>query len=115
MSDSGGIQEEAATIGKPVIILRESTERPEVLESGYGFLTEDDYNKITDVFGKLYANNNGYEDLAQKPNPFGDGRASERILNFLQLGEIQTFIQNYPKSAEDVLHFQDRVQPRGQV
>ena len=115
MSDSGGIQEEASTIGKPVIILRESTERPEVLESGYGFLTKDDYNKITDVFGKLYANINEYKDFAQKPNPFGDGRASERILNFLQLEEIQTFIQNYPDSAEDILDFQDRIQPRRQM
>jgi UDP-N-acetylglucosamine 2-epimerase len=115
MSDSGGIQEEAATIGKPVIILRESTERPEVLESGYGFLTEDDNNKITNVFSKLHANNNGYNDLAQKPNPFGDGRASERIFNFLRLEEIRTFIQNYPESAEDVLDFQDSIQPRRQV
>jgi UDP-N-acetylglucosamine 2-epimerase (non-hydrolysing) len=115
MSDSGGIQEEASTIGKPVIILRESTERPEVLESGYGFLTEDDYNKITDVFGILHANNIAYKDQAQKPNPFGDGRASERILNFLQLEEIRTFIQNYPESAEDVIDVQDKIQPWRQV
>jgi UDP-N-acetylglucosamine 2-epimerase (non-hydrolysing) len=115
MSDSGGIQEEASTLGKPVIILRESTERPEVLESGYGFLTKDDFDKITDVFSKLHANNNEFKDLARKSNPFGDGKASERILNFLQLEEIRTFVQNYPESAEDILDIRDRIQPRSQV
>jgi UDP-N-acetylglucosamine 2-epimerase (non-hydrolysing) len=115
MSDSGGIQEEASTLGKHVIILRESTERPEVLESGYGFLTKDDFDKITDVFSKLHANNNEFKDLARKSNPFGDGKASERILNFLQLEEIRTFVQNYPESAEDILDIRDRIQPRSQV
>jgi UDP-N-acetylglucosamine 2-epimerase len=115
LSDSGGIQEEASTIGKPVIILRESTERPEVLESGYGFLTEDDLTKITDVFSKLHANESGYKDLARIPKPFGDGRASERILDFLRLEEIQTFIENYPASAEDILVYEDKVQPWRQV
>jgi UDP-N-acetylglucosamine 2-epimerase (non-hydrolysing) len=112
MSDSGGIQEEASTIGKPVIILRESTERPEVLESGYGFLTEDNVEKIFDVFGVLHANKNGHRDLAKRKNPFGDGRASERILNFLQLEEIRTFIRNYPDSAEEVLDLKAKIQPR---
>jgi UDP-N-acetylglucosamine 2-epimerase len=112
MSDSGGIQEEASTIGKPVIILRENTERPEVLESGYGFLTEDDIDKITDVFDKLHANNNDYKDLARKPNPFGDGKAAERILNFLQLEDIQRFIENYPESAEEILDLKDRIKVR---
>jgi UDP-N-acetylglucosamine 2-epimerase (non-hydrolysing) len=115
LSDSGGIQEEASTIGKPVIILRESTERPEVLESGYGFLTRDDQNKIAEVFSKLHANNKEYKDLAKKPNPFGDGRASERILNFLRLEKIQNFIENYPESAEDALLCEDRVQTWRQV
>ena len=115
MSDSGGIQEEASTIGKPVIILRESTERPEVLESGYGFLTNDDYTKITDIFRKLHANDNGYKDLARMPKPFGDGKASERILAFLRLEEVRTFIENYPATAEDILVYQDKVQPWRQV
>jgi UDP-N-acetylglucosamine 2-epimerase (non-hydrolysing) len=111
LSDSGGIQEEASTIGKPVIILRESTERPEVLEFGYGFLTEDDCNKIADVFGKLHASDEGFKSFAQKPSPFGDGRASERILRFLRLRKIRTFIENYPASAEDILVYEDKVQP----
>ena len=115
MSDSGGIQEEASTIGKPVIILRESTERPEVLESGYGFLTEDDQDKITDIFGKLHAHNNGYEDLSRMSKPFGDGKASERILDFLRLDGVRTFIENYPATAEDYLDHEDKVQPWRQL
>ncbi len=112
LSDSGGIQEEAATMGKPVIILRESTERPEVLESGYGFLTEDDEQKVLDIFGKLYANNNGHKDLARRANPFGDGKAAERIHRFLQRKEIRAFIHNYPASAEAVLAIKNGIQPR---
>jgi UDP-N-acetylglucosamine 2-epimerase len=115
MSDSGGIQEEASTIGKPVIILRESTERPEVLESGYGFLTEDDYTKITDIFGQLHAKDDGYEDLARMPKPFGDGRAADRILAFLRLEVVRTFIENYPASAEDILACEDKIQSWRQV
>lgn len=115
MSDSGGIQEEASTIGKPVIILRESTERPEVLESGYGFLKEDNSIKITDIFRKLHAIDNGYEDLARMPKPFGDGRASERILDFLRLEEVRAFIENYPATAEDILDYKAKVQPWRQV
>lgn len=109
LSDSGGIQEEASTLGIPVIILRESTERPEVLESGYGFLTEDDEQKVLEIFGKLYANTNGHKDLARKVNPFGDGRAAERIHTFLQQREVQAFIRNYPASAEAVLTFKNDV------
>ncbi len=109
MTDSGGIQEEASTIGKPVIILRESTERPEVIESGYGFLAEHDEEKIADLFGQLYVNTNGHKDLAKKENPFGDGKASDRILKFLQLEETKSFIENYPASAETYLNFQGKI------
>jgi len=109
MTDSGGIQEEASTIGKAVIIFRESTERPEVIESGYGFLAEDDEEKIAYLFGQLYANNNGHKNLAKKKNPFGDGKASDRILKFLQLEETRNFIENYPASAETYLNFQGKI------
>lgn len=105
MTDSGGIQEEASTIGKNVIILRESTERPEVLESGYGFLTESDEGKIIEVFGELYTDKKSNKVLEKRSNPFGDGKASDRILGFLQLKEVQSFIANYPASAERVLDF----------
>jgi len=110
LTDSGGIQEEASTMGKAVIILRESTERPEVIESGYGFLAEHDEKKIIELFGQLYANRNGHKDIARKKNPFGDGKASDRILKLLQLEEIQSFIKGYPVSAETFLNFQEKIQ-----
>jgi len=102
LTDSGGIQEEAATIGKPVIILRESTERPEVIDSGYGFVTDADPERIVRAFERLYAMDR-FDSLARSTNPFGDGKASDRILAFLKLEETRRFIGRYPESSEDVL------------
>jgi UDP-N-acetylglucosamine 2-epimerase len=103
LTDSGGIQEEAATIGKPVIILRECTERPEVVESGYGIVTEADPDRITGSFERLFALD-GHAGLARRANPFGDGKASDRIMAFLDREETRSFIARYPASAGDVLH-----------
>ncbi len=102
LTDSGGIQEEAATIGKPVIILRESTERPEVIDSGYGFVADADPERIERAFERLYAMDR-FDSLARSVNPFGDGKASDRILAFLKLEETRRFIERYPESSEDVL------------
>jgi len=109
LTDSGGIQEEATTLGKNVIILRENTERPEVIESGYGFLTESIANKIVETFSSLYPNGATSKRTDKKTNPFGDGKASDRILKFLQSREIQDFIEDYPDSAETRLKIKDKI------
>jgi UDP-N-acetylglucosamine 2-epimerase len=97
MTDSGGIQEEAPTFKKPILILRESTERPEVIEAGVGFLTGPDTHKIIDTFQQLYHDRKFYLKVAKKQNPFGDGKASNRILKFFQRKDIQNFIEHYPE------------------
>jgi len=103
MTDSGGIQEEAPTFHKPILILRECTERPEVIRAGVGFLTGPDTRKIIDTFQRLYQDKEFYQKVAKKQNPFGDGKASNRILKFFQRKDIQNFIEHYPESYDQVL------------
>ncbi|MBN1445045.1 MAG: UDP-N-acetylglucosamine 2-epimerase (non-hydrolyzing) [Candidatus Omnitrophica bacterium] len=100
MTDSGGIQEEAPTFRRPVLVLRESTERPEIIESGTGFLTGTDDKKICRVFSKLYEDRDFYKRATRVKNPFGDGKASERILKFFLNRDVQDFISRYPASFD---------------
>jgi UDP-N-acetylglucosamine 2-epimerase (non-hydrolysing) len=79
MSDSGGIQEEAASLDKHIIILRDVTERPEVVEAGFGYLCGSDKALIITTFEKLLLQEND----GTRVNPFGDGKSSERILDIL--------------------------------
>lgn len=78
ISDSGGIQEEAPSLQKRILILRNETERPEVLDCGCGILVGDDISKIKENFYKIWNNSSEYVFESNK-NPFGDGKASERI------------------------------------
>ncbi|HBG83013.1 MAG TPA: UDP-N-acetylglucosamine 2-epimerase (non-hydrolyzing), partial [Acinetobacter radioresistens] len=80
MTDSGGIQEESPTYQKPVLILRDVTERPEVVEAGCGVLVGTDVTKIVQEFSRLMDDHSYYLQHAEVENPFGDGRASGRIL-----------------------------------
>lgn len=79
MSDSGGVQEEAPTLGVPVLILRESTERPEVVESGWGKLVGTDSALIVREATNLLRNDQARADMTRQANPFGDGFAARRI------------------------------------
>jgi len=81
LTDSGGLQEEAPTLNKPVIVLREVTERPEGLHVGTLVLAGTQEDIIYDMTATLLADKQKYEQMANKPNPFGDGNASERIVN----------------------------------
>lgn len=81
ISDSGGIQEEAPSFNKPVIVLRDTTERPEGINQGLAFLAGSDKGKIFDYF-KFISNNT----IEFKSNPYGDGKSSERILQILKEG-----------------------------
>lgn len=81
MTDSGGIQEESPTYQKPVLILRDVTERPEVVDAGCGILVGTDPDKIRKEFSQLMDDSAYYRQHAEVENPFGDGYASERILN----------------------------------
>jgi UDP-N-acetylglucosamine 2-epimerase (non-hydrolysing) len=83
LSDSGGIQEEAPALGKPVLILRNTTERPEAVEAGTARLVGTNAAAIVSECERLLLDPDHYQSMARAKNPFGDGRASERILAVL--------------------------------
>jgi len=83
LSDSGGIQEEAPSFSKPLLVLRDTTERPEVIHAGCAMLVGTDQECIVTEATRLLSNNAAYASMADKPNPFGDGKAAERIADLL--------------------------------
>jgi hypothetical protein len=83
LSDSGGIQEEAPALGKPVLVLRNTTERPEAIEAGTARLVGTDIAAIVSECERLLTDPEHYRAMAHAGNPFGDGHASERILDVL--------------------------------
>ena len=83
MTDSGGIQEEAPALGKPVLVMRDTTERPEALEAGTVKLVGTDYEKIVNEVFKLLNNQEYYDRMSKAINPYGDGIACGRIVKRL--------------------------------
>jgi len=83
LTDSGGIQEEAPGLGKPVLVMRDTTERPEALDAGTVKLVGTDYQKIMDEVSILLDNKDVYERMSKAVNPYGDGLACERIVKEL--------------------------------
>ena len=83
LTDSGGIQEEAPGLGKPVLVMRDTTERPEALEAGTVKLVGTDYDKIVNEVSALLENREYYERMSKAVNPYGDGKACERIVTVL--------------------------------
>lgn len=84
LTDSGGIQEEAPGLGKPVLVMRDTTERPEALEAGTVKLVGTNYDKIVNETSKLIDDIKFYETMSKAVNPYGDGQACERIINALK-------------------------------
>ena len=87
LTDSGGIQEEAPSLGKPVLVMRETTERPEGIDAGTALLVGTDEERIYRETARLLSNDAAYEQMAQARNPYGDGKATERILSVLSSRE----------------------------
>lgn len=83
LTDSGGIQEEAPGLGKPVLVMRNTTERPEALEAGTVKLVGADYNKIKKEVSLLLEDRSYFETMSKAVNPYGDGNGSKRIIKFL--------------------------------
>ena len=84
LTDSGGIQEEAPGLGKPVLVMRDTTERPEAISAGTVKLVGTDYNKIVDTVSELLDDEKAYAKMSQSVNPYGDGKASKRIVDILR-------------------------------
>ena len=80
LTDSGGIQEEAPGLGKPVLVMRDTTERPEALEAGTVKLVGTNYDMIVNEVSALLDDEKAYEKMSKAVNPYGDGRACERIV-----------------------------------
>ena len=83
LTDSGGIQEEAPGLGKPVLVMRDTTERPEALEAGTVKLVGTDYDKIVNEVSALIENQEYYDRMSKAVNPYGDGKACNRIATIL--------------------------------
>jgi UDP-N-acetylglucosamine 2-epimerase (non-hydrolysing) len=84
LTDSGGIQEEAPSFGKPVLVMRDTTERPEAVEAGTARLVGTDADRIVDAVSTLLTDASAYAAMAQAANPYGDGHACDRILDVLE-------------------------------
>ena len=84
LTDSGGIQEEAPGLGKPVLVMRDTTERPEALDAGTVRLVGTDYDKIMNEVSALLDDRNHYETMSHAVNPYGDGKACPRIVDKLK-------------------------------
>lgn len=91
LTDSGGIQEEAPGLGKPVLVMRDTTERPEALDAGTVKLVGTDYNKIVNEVSTLLDNPVEYERMSHAVNPYGDGKAASRIVEKILHGQIDEY------------------------
>ena len=83
LTDSGGVQEEAPALGKPVLVMRETTERPEGVEAGTAKLVGTDAARIVTEISTLLDDTSAYEAMARAHNPFGDGQSARRIVELL--------------------------------
>ncbi|MFC3189016.1 non-hydrolyzing UDP-N-acetylglucosamine 2-epimerase [Pseudocitrobacter faecalis] len=88
LTDSGGIQEEAPSLGKPVLVMRDATERPEAIDAGTVRLVGTDSRRIVDEVSRLLHDENEYQAMGRAHNPYGDGQACERILSALKNNQV---------------------------
>jgi UDP-N-acetylglucosamine 2-epimerase (non-hydrolysing) len=84
ITDSGGVQEEAPSLGKPVLVMRDTTERPEAVEAGTVILVGTDTQKIVDEATALLTDTERYKTMSRLHNPYGDGQACQRIVEFMK-------------------------------
>ena len=91
LTDSGGIQEEAPGLGKPVLVMRDTTERPEALASGTVHLVGTDYDKIVNEVSTLLEDTAAYEKMSKAVNPYGDGKACNRIVRILNGEQVERY------------------------
>ena len=91
LTDSGGIQEEAPGLGKPVLVMRDTTERPEALKSGTVHLVGTNHDLIVSEVSALIDDPAAYERMSKAVNPYGDGKACDRIVRALKGEEVERY------------------------
>jgi UDP-N-acetylglucosamine 2-epimerase (non-hydrolysing) len=96
LTDSGGVQEEAPSLGKPVLVMRDTTERPEGVAAGTALLTGPSASNIVAHASRLLTDRRAYEQMASAQNPYGDGHAAERI--------VQRIRRHFAPLPEPVAH-----------
>jgi UDP-N-acetylglucosamine 2-epimerase (non-hydrolysing) len=84
ISDSGGVEEEAPALGKPILVLRDKTERPEVIELGMGYLVGSNKEKIIELGSRLLMDASFYQSMVKDTSPYGDGKAAQRIIQAIE-------------------------------
>ena len=84
ITDSGGVQEEAPSLGKPVLVMRDTTERPEAVDAGTVILVGTNKERIIEEAESLLNDNERYQEMTALHNPYGDGKACERIVSFMK-------------------------------
>ena len=94
LTDSGGIQEEAPGLGKPVLVMRDTTERPEALKSGTVHLVGTNYDLIVNEVSTLLDDADAYERMRKAVNPYGDGKACSRIVRALNGEQVERYEGN---------------------
>ena len=110
ITDSGGVQEEAPSLGKPVLVMRNTTERPEALEAGTVKLVGTNCKDIINESQKFLDDKNEYEKMSKAHNPYGDGSAS-KILNFLRQKMKRVALYIHPNSLNDATsHYIDIIE-----
>ena len=88
LTDSGGIQEEAPSLGKPVLVMRDTTERPEAVNAGTVKLVGANHAMIVSAVSELMEDSSAYDEMSRATNPYGDGKACERIAKIIQSGSL---------------------------
>ena len=88
MTDSGGVQEEAPSLGKPVIVMRDTTERPEAVDAGTVILAGTETESMASAAERLLDDTAFYDKMAHAVNPYGDGNASKRIAEIVATGRL---------------------------
>ena len=83
ITDSGGVQEEAPSLGKPVLVMRDTTERPEAVDAGTVLLVGTNTEKIVSEANKLLTDESSYHQMSKLHNPYGDGTACEKIVSYM--------------------------------
>ena len=89
ITDSGGVQEEAPSLGKPVLVIRDTTERPEAVDVGTVRLVGKNTSQIVSEVSNLLEDDNAYENMSKRYNPYGDGDAAVRIVTTLMNTDIE--------------------------